>query len=153
MVEITHASGSTQLTDRAAIEQAIIQENLRKYFQTSDTPLQSQHLLQRLGPLGSSHESRQIFDGSFQAPPDATPGTKAFFSDLSLTSPAAISAFSTVPLFESFKKSWARQKERTSSYPSRHFGLLKASLFRWISHQNRHFTLNLKSSPKHHQSP
>ena len=128
MVEITHDAGTIQLTERAAIEQAIITENLRKFSQTSDTPLQCQPLLQSIGPLGSSHESRRIFDGTFRLPPDASPGTKSFFVDLAHPSEEASADFSMPPSMASFRQSWKKQKERTSSYPYRHFGLFKAAM-------------------------
>lgn len=120
MVEVQLPDGNVQITSQIPMEQAIMAENLSKFFQASDTPFMSGTLLNHFGPLGSDRSLARSLDCSH-----LSHGTQSLLSHFKGDPPTD---FRSPPSFEEFVLSWSRQKERTSSYPSRHFGHIKASM-------------------------
>ena len=73
----------TELTSKTAIEEALIEEHLRKYHQTEGfSPLLIGQLLQDIGLLGDGPRAHEILNGSYVAPEGTPEGTRLYLESL-----------------------------------------------------------------------
>ena len=130
-IEIPMADNQWQeITSKAGIEKGCIQENIKKYRQTEDTPCMVNPLKDALGYLGNTRAADEILNGTYTYPT----GTGRYSIELlqefarkeDFSSPPPSSIMST----QDFVQGWKKMKEQTSSGISGlHFGHLKACTF------------------------
>jgi len=119
--------------DQNGMNVSIMEENIRRFTQTHDTPLRTAPLKELLGDLAETEAADEILNGTL-VPPD---GVDQYFIALLpfLRRPAGVT---DLELFmdESVMKGWKKMKEFTGCQDPLHFGHFKAiasdpSLSQW----------------------
>ena len=116
-----------EITDKVALETAIIKENIVKYHQTEDScPLFTPQLMRDIGPMGEGPKVQDILQGTYECAPDTPKHVKTFIQSMSqpvtTTQPEGCFLMSQ----QEFRESWKVVKERTSSSGA-HIGHYKAA--------------------------
>ena len=133
-VIVIRDDGSTvEITEKHAMENAIMHENEKKYHQCEGAcPLLEGRLLQDIGLLGDGPAAASILDGTYVPPPDTDRGTALFLQALKRPPNVTQAPANTLT---SFKRGWKLVKEKTSS-GRLHFGHFKAGcqhpLISWL---------------------
>lgn len=79
-IAVTLPDGSIEEhTTKEDIEKACIEENLKKFSQTFDTPCMTEPLLPDIGCMGTSNACDHILEGTYTCPPNSHPYAQEFF--------------------------------------------------------------------------
>jgi hypothetical protein len=124
-----------EVTDKKRIEQALLDENQRRFNQACDTPFMTHPLYNAVGPLGIGKGAQDILNGTFVFPAGTDPYAAKLIKQLQ--APDCISSsepLSVAITTEDHSSGWKRAKERTSSGPSGlHFGhFIAGTRHSWI---------------------
>ena len=113
------------IIEKREIEDAIMEENCKKYHQTEDTCpfIKNSTLLQQFGLFGEGPASKLVFDGTYTPPPTTDPYTTAYLSTCQHPNIPQATFDRTC---SDYKKSWEIIDERISSREL-HFGHFKAA--------------------------
>ena len=116
----------TTITEKEAMETAIRIANMEKLMQSNNTPLREEPLKSTFKEDELNFDTwEKILDPSVPLPTDLERGTKLWFQQMrnkETTLPKTKITFNA----ETYKTSWKKMKERTSSHPGIHFGHMKA---------------------------
>ena len=117
VIVTTANGGQKELTTKAEIEAAIIEENEKKYHQTEGTSqITSPLLLPLLGKHGEGPAIDQILNGTFNPPPGISQSTIDFLHKCKLPDNAPpITTPDIGRRYVSHVKSWRVRKEKTAS--------------------------------------
>ena len=129
-VEVLNSAGETVvLTDREAVEAALMDNNESRFRQTEDTPAMQGELLEDLGYLGMTTASAAILEGTYTCPPGTDSYTRDFFDTLKASHDLDPKTRVSCKITQAdYKRYWTRSKERTSSSLSGlHFGHWKSA--------------------------
>ena len=125
-----HPSGEPYFTtDKTAIEQALIQENEKKYTLAYSSPFLQEPLLSLLGQDSLTVAGDEILAGTFIPPTDISEATKKFISLLVMDPILQIEGSNSdnITVQQSLKY-WNRKPEKiSSSLSGRHIGTYKAA--------------------------
>jgi hypothetical protein len=108
-----------EVTDKKGIEQALLDENQRRFNQACDTPFMTHPLYNAVGPLRIGKGAQDILNGTFVIPAGTDPYAAKLI--MQLKAPDCISSsepLSVAITTEDHSSGWKRAKERTSSGPS-----------------------------------
>ena len=113
-----------EVTTKREVEDALIEENIRRFSQARDTPFLQEPLLSAVGPFGTSPGAEEILKGTFQIPPGVDHYAAKLIPHLQrLPEVAAGRRISLTMDPEEYRKGWLKAREATASGPSRlHFG-------------------------------
>ena len=129
-VSIINENGQKEdITDKQKMEDAIIEENIKKFHQTEPTcPFIQQPLQSHFGFYGEGKATKQVFEGTYSPPAGLDKYTKEFLSvckkDETTQKQGEKSLQRTL---ETFSRGWEKMKEKTSSNGTLHFGHYKAA--------------------------
>ena len=116
----------TIINGKEEMEEAIRDANIHKLLQANNTPLREEPLASMFKETTLDYETwEKILDPSVPLPDNLERGTKLWFRqmrDPTTTIPTSAMQFTD----ETYKTSWKKMKERTSSHPGLHFGHMKA---------------------------
>ena len=108
------------------MENSCHDENMRKFSQTSNTPLVHVQISKEIGFYGTSGICLKILQGDYNAPPDTDNYTSAYLKHIR-RSPKFIEPPQAIMPTKIFQEEWSNIKERTSAGIScLHFGHIKA---------------------------
>ena len=112
-----------EITEKAAMEKAIINENIKKFHQSEDTcPFLQGDLRQQMGEYGETVEVERVLDGMYTCPSTNNNLTPLFIETCKRQ--CEENPMTRTPL--QFKKSWQRMREKTASHDI-HFGHFQAA--------------------------
>ena len=115
------------LTDPTKIDEALKNENQRKYHQTEATcPFLHEPLKSHFGATGVGPETENLLQGTYTIPASVQPETKEFLEACQL--PSAQVETSLPRSVKDFKTSWQKMREDTGT-GTIHFGHFKAATF------------------------
>ena len=128
-IEITRSGETIELTTKADVEKACIDEHSIKFSQTNNTPPMQSPLCELLGDLANTTFCQNILLGTAVFPPELEPSTVAFLQQLKKPDDVTLDSVSTYISPETWSNGWNKAKEKTSaaSFTGLHFGHLKAS--------------------------
>ncbi len=130
-VTITNEDGSkTDLTKKEDMENAIIDENIKKYHQTEPTcPFHHQPLLDHFGFYGEGPATSSVYLGTYDIPSSVDKYTSTYL-DVCAKDPRTQQEGDTTlhRSYQDFHRGWKLMKEKTSSNGNLHFGHFKAAL-------------------------
>ena len=110
-----------EVTSKVDMEQALLDENKRRFTQARSTPFLQPPLLQMVGPLGTGPAAEQILNGTFSIPEGVDEWAAKLIPFLARPQSVVAGHFrkpdTTVDL-QSHVDGWRKAKERTSSGPS-----------------------------------
>ena len=127
-ITVTSETGEKRdITNRKEMEQAITDENRRKYHQTESTcPFITSPLKEQFGNLGKGPSTEAVLNGTYQPTTTVDPTTASFLRQCKIPNkPSA-----RTPLkrsIEEFKTSWKRINEKIGTRDI-HFGHFKAAM-------------------------
>ncbi len=127
-VEMKQDDGATKvLTQKVEIEKACMEENEKKYMQTSNTPCMTGQLQKDLGYDGLTPAGEAILKGTYEPPPDTGQYTRELLQQLKTVD----AIFDDLPKAKmttaQFSEGWKKITEQTSAGISgTHFGHMKA---------------------------
>jgi hypothetical protein len=101
------------------MEQACMIENEDRFSQSSGTPFMTHPLLSDFGYLADTAFTTQILQGTFQVPPDIDKYAALLLQELQKIDSSKIPLIPTTLSVKEHINAWKKQKERTSSEPSR----------------------------------
>lgn len=123
MVQIKRGPKVEDITDQAAMEQLIIEENERKFHQTENRcPLLKGQLLDNIGILGDGPAVEDILNGKYECPENTPEAVKVWLDTLHI--PNRDTREATMQTFKEFRRGWKLAKEFTAS-SDLHFGHFK----------------------------
>jgi hypothetical protein len=136
-VEVETATGSiNEITTKTGIERACMQENKKKFQQTSETPCMQEPLRSLLGAVGDTQSCQEIMEGTFVPPPQTPAYTIELFNQLQYTNNNVSAPPSASIGTSAFQEGWKKMKEATSAGISGlHFGHLKTCAMNQFSSQ------------------
>ena len=112
------------LTEKEAMEDAIIEENRKKYHQTEKTcPFKKYPLRQYFGEAGKGPVTDRLLEGKYSPTEDQSPQTRSFLENCNSQGVPITKMERT---FEEYTRSWEKMDERTASRDL-HFGHFKAA--------------------------
>ena len=124
-------NGEEISTDKKKIEEALCEENKRKFTEAYSSPFLQQPLLQQLGQTAVSQTAKSILNGTYYSSTPISPKTKKFIQKLQ--KPPLIAESPTndeICSLEEAKHYWRKKREKTnSSMSQRHIGTYKALTF------------------------
>ena len=157
VIVMTANGDQKELTTKAEIETAIIEENEKKYHQTEGTSqITSPILLPLLGKHGEGPAIDQILNGTFNPPPGISQSTIDFLQECKLPDNAPpIPTPDIGRRYVSHVKSWRVRKEKTAS-ANEHIGHYKACAghpqLSWLMFQRMEIPDKTGYSPTRHRS-
>jgi hypothetical protein len=129
MVTVQTPTGELQdIVEKAQIEQAIMQENAKKYKQSFHTPFLRPPLVTDFGFLGIGQNSEAVLNGKYKPPNNTSPFTNLYLEQLAYPNNKCTTCetMARIPV-EEYRAYWKTAKEHTSSYPGAiNFSSLKA---------------------------
>ena len=127
-VQVQQDGDWVNLDAQEDVEEAIMQNNSKRFHLAASTPLMSAHMRDKIGFLAETHYAQQILHGKFTPDPLLDDHTNKFLSAIATTK--SLSPISIAVTAKDFQSYWKSCRERTSSSLSnRHFGHYKASAF------------------------
>jgi hypothetical protein len=81
-IVVNDQDGRRVITDKSAMEDACINENISRFSQSQDTPPMTTSLVDDRGYLGDTIESQEILNGTYQPPAGINHYTKLFLKEL-----------------------------------------------------------------------
>ena len=120
--------GITELTDRPAIEEALLANNRRKYHQTEGAcEFHSAQSVEVLGTCGDGPRVIDILEDRFPIPSFYSDATREFIQACR-RDPSVFKGEDPIPArFSAFRASWRHRKEKTVS-ANQHIGHFKAAM-------------------------
>ena len=126
-VSVTSSKGTRIISEKRAMETAIINENKDKYHQTEETcPFMDDPLLTHFGEMGLGEYTELVLKGEYTPPDAESEQTKTFLKLCKVPSDELIINPMTRSL-DYFSNSWKAMKERTASRTV-HFGHFRAAV-------------------------
>ena len=110
-VEVNEGGTWTEISEPAAVTEALRQMNDDKYAATSDTPLMNGQLLQDFGYLGEKTATDEVLSGTYEYPPCTTEATRDMLN--SLQKPEYIKDLPLLISPQEYKEAWNRVKEKS----------------------------------------
>ena len=128
MVEVTNNGTTTQVTAQPAVEDAIMENNSKRFRLTESTPLMQPYMSNKLGYLADTPFAESVLNGTFNKDPHLDDYTNTFLAMIGdRTNMPQIPISVTCTDFQDY---WKGCREKTSSSMSgRHFGHYKAASF------------------------
>ena len=129
-ITVTQEDGTKEeITNQKDMENAIIEENIKKYHQSEQScPFLKSPLVDDFGFHGEGPGTNQVYNGTYQIPPGVDKYTAAFIKACKKddrTRREGDAKFSRTP--QEFTDGWKKTKETTSS-SGFHFGHYKATI-------------------------
>ena len=78
----SHSGTKVEVTEKADMERAIMQENSSRFSQNWETPFLSEPLLSEIGLTGTSKAATEIIDSNYHVTPGVDDLTKKFIQHL-----------------------------------------------------------------------
>jgi hypothetical protein len=143
-VDVETATGGTiEITTKAGIENACMQENRNKFLQTRNTPCMREPLRSALGHIGETEVCKEILRGTYNPPPHTPIYTRELLTQLNKPQAFISPPPSAQVTTSMFQEGWKKMNEYTSSGISGiHFGHMKSCAF-------NDFISNFESSISH----
>ena len=118
-VYITNDGVRRECTEPLDIEQACMEENIRRFHQSEGTPLMTTKMVEELGYLGNTSTANDILAGTYATPDSMDQYTKLFLAELKkpLNLPDSLPQDTWITADEHIA-AWKSQKERTSAKSS-----------------------------------
>ena len=113
----TTAEGKQECTTQKDMSMACINENVKRFPQTFDTPHMCSALIDRIGYDAEKEGGKQIFDGTFVSPLGTPKYMQTCLDHLRM--PQIVVHRGTISTFISTQEhiqGWKKQKEKTVSY-------------------------------------
>ena len=124
-VEINEGGKWNEISEPAAVTEALRKMNDDKYAALSDTPLMTGQLLQDFGYLGEKEAANEVLCGSYVCPDGTSEETQDMLHYLKR--PEYIQDLPITLTPQEYKEAWTKVKEKkSSSFLGRHFGVYKA---------------------------
>ena len=105
----------TDCYDRTSIEAACMQEGIRRFSQTNNTPLMQPEFVDRVGYTAELPGADEILAGTFVPHNNMDPYAVQFISELKMQDVVKDQPLSRAISTASYQASWARMKPNTSS--------------------------------------
>ena len=117
------------MTEKSEVEQACIDEHLRKFSQTNNTPPMQPPLSTLLGDLANTEFCENILNGTAEFPDDLEEYRVDFLKQLKKPESVQLNEVSTAITPATWAEGWSKMNDTTSSasLTGLHFGHLKAS--------------------------
>ena len=119
-----------EVTSKQGIEHGCIQENIKKYRQTEDTPCMINPLREELGYTGTTMATEEILQGTYTYPTGTSRYSRELLQEFSRKETLSTLPPDPIVTTDEFVQGWQKMKEQTSSGISGlHFGHMKACTF------------------------
>lgn len=116
---VNDSTGRHVVTDKEAMEEACIDENLSRFTQSEGTPPMMEPLLSDLGYLGDTTEADEILQGTYQPPAGTDYYAKLFLRELRMPDNVKLHPMPQMDVTpEGNRSAWLKQKESVSSEPA-----------------------------------
>jgi hypothetical protein len=117
-------NGREEFTDKDGMESALLDDNKRRYNQSSDTPFMVQPLAGEIGGTGDSIAADEILAGTYQIPAGVDKHARQLIRHL--RQDENVPTYQVEVDVEGYRRAWKRTRERTSAGTELHFGHFKA---------------------------